>query len=450
LIGRASNVFPRRFRDEYGNRIHVADHERSLSDTDIVIRVYEVRFRLRGLATRQFVLTSGGPEHARQVLQDEYPAEHIQFGRASLMAFAYRWRASDGHWSELHAHDNVTGGRVWRGHYEWWTSRLLDAARRVATGKEVDPPGQRRTAGWPFKYVRRILRQDRGDGVTLSDIAAAFDQDSLVELPDVVTRLQALGYLNEVRSGWWRITTRGNRLRQDSEGRFSRTKALELIDEVRDRIAVLNDDRQLVYRVATAVVFGSALGTGHRVGDVDVAIELERRHMSDDAHRRAFDAAVERAPDYLRTIHQQLSWPEKEVWNAILGTGRGRVSVRGLRELANLFESEKVKPSYCVIHGSWRPPRRPTRRRVRITPAVRRVLKALAEGRSLRRDRTSGESRYNLGARLIEPAIADVLLAADSVRDRQLHPTSDLLTNEWVLSAAGYAALERGYFRVNR
>lgn len=172
--------------------------------------------------------------------------------------------------------------------------------------------------------------------------------------------------------------------------------------------------------------------------------------MSDDAHRRAFDAAVQRAPDHLRTIYQQLSWPEKEVRNAILGTGRGRVSIRGLRELANLFESEEVKPSYRVIHGSWRRPRRLTRRRVRITPSVGRVLKALADGRSLRRDRTGGESRYKLAARFIDTAIADLLLAADAVRDRQLHPASDLITDEWVLSAAGYAALERGYCRVNR
>src|SRR5262249_38464400 len=140
-------------------------------------------------------------------------------------------------------------------------------------------------AGWPFKHVRRALRQDKGDGLTLQSVARVFPRDCHVELPDVISRLQTLGYLKEQMPGWWRTTASGARLRRLSEGRFARERALDLVKDLRTRIRKINADSKYVWKIKTAVVFGSVLENQQRVGDVDVAVLLERRYSDDGRHK---------------------------------------------------------------------------------------------------------------------------------------------------------------------
>lgn len=380
--------------DEHGDWIRFAD-QRLASVFDrahILVRMYTVTFQLNGVTTRQNVITSEDRIDAARRLTAQYPKAEIRVLRSALTAVSWRWMYQDGSLSEPDAHDNVTGETVDRGYYEWWTSDLLAAARRVAAGKPLDIREAGRTprtiAGWLFRDVRRVLRQERGEGFVLQDVAQVFPPDRRIELPEVIKRLTILGYLDERAPGWWRVTRKGRRFRERSEGRFSRLRALALIANLNDRIATINADSKYLYKVKTAVVFGSALDEHERVGDVDVAVQFVARHSDREKHEQAYASARDRAPSHVRqTIAGHVTWPSVEVQAALVEQDRRRISLRDLDELERLFAAEPRPPKYQVIFGSWTPPKRLGRKRLTVNSSAKELMKRLVGGRIVRRRR---------------------------------------------------------------
>src|SRR5205823_6432744 len=97
------------------------------------------------------------------------------------------------------------------------------------------------------------------------------------ELPQLLIRLKALGYLTQMGTTW-SLTARGRKVRGQSQGRITRTAALRVVDRLNQRIKDINRNASYCYKIDVAVVFGSVLDPKkERVGDVDVAYRLAPR-----------------------------------------------------------------------------------------------------------------------------------------------------------------------------
>ncbi len=141
-------------------------------------------------------------------------------------------------------------------------------------------------AAWRFRDFRRLLRQDRGDGFVLPEAVDAMPETHHENLPSVLTRLTELGLLEEEAPGWWRVTNKGRKHRERSEGRFTKGRAVQLLSGLKERIAAVNADSKYVVRFETAVHFGSVLEEREWVGDVEAGAALRRRRRGQESRSR--------------------------------------------------------------------------------------------------------------------------------------------------------------------
>jgi len=78
--------------------------------------------------------------------------------------------------------------------------------------------------------------------------------------------------------GTWRNTMAGNALANATAAApISRADADRVLNAFLIRVGIVNDAKTSLYRVGKVVVFGSYLGNQDRVGDIDLAIRLDRR-----------------------------------------------------------------------------------------------------------------------------------------------------------------------------
>ncbi len=137
--------------------------------------------------------------------------------------------------------------------------------------------------------------------------------------------------------------------------KLTRAKADVLVRDLLDRVACINTSADYAYTITAVVVFGSYLTDAPKIGDLDVAVGLERRSM-DDAEQarleqRAYNAAT---GSQLMTVFAQAAWPKIFVFRAI----RHRHLGISLHELSDLeaFYRHGTRVSYRVLVGSWTPP----------------------------------------------------------------------------------------------
>jgi hypothetical protein len=146
----------------------------------------------------------------------------------------------------------------------------------------------------------------------------------------LVYSLGRLGYVEVVRQqrpGTWRNTMAGNALANATAAPpISRPVADRLLKEFLVRVRTVNGDPSWLYRVGKVVVFGSYLSNQQWVGDIDLAIQLDRRPEFAKNWPEALLARAEAAANQGRRFHgflERLSWPETEVSRYLRGGGRG-------------------------------------------------------------------------------------------------------------------------------
>ena len=170
--------------------------------------------------------------------------------------------------------------------------------------------------GVPLTVIRTLFRRAGLEGV----LTAGFVREILrVSEPKAGTLLRALmtaGILKREKDGRWDLTTAGIRLRGSSAAKpLLRRTAEGLLDDLLQRIAALNEDSHFLARVDKAIVFGSYLSGGDRLGDVDVAVHLVPRSPDPKKHREANDRRVaeeEKNGRRFRTFLDQAFWREQE------------------------------------------------------------------------------------------------------------------------------------------
>ena len=106
---------------------------------------------------------------------------------------------------------------------------------------------------------------------------------------------------------------------------ISRAHAERQLKEFLARVETVNADESWPHRIGKVVLFGSYLSSQESVGDIDLAIRLERRaifadHWPEAVLARA-DAAARQGRRF-RGVLERLAWAEKEVKQYLRGGKR--------------------------------------------------------------------------------------------------------------------------------
>jgi len=142
----------------------------------------------------------------------------------------------------------------------------------------------------------------------------------------LVYALRRLGYVEVVphrRPGTWRNTIAGNALANaTAASAVARADADRLLHEFLTRVSIVNGDPSSLYRVAKVVVFGSYLKSQQWMGDIDLAIRLDRRQEYAACWPEALLARAETAAKHgrhFRSFLERLAWAETELKRYLRG-----------------------------------------------------------------------------------------------------------------------------------
>lgn len=96
---------------------------------------------------------------------------------------------------------------------------------------------------------------------------------------------------------------------------ITREKADNLLKEILERIKQINDTPEYVYKVSSAKIFGSYLSEKEILGDLDIAVKLDRK-VDGAAFMELCKKRIELAYNTGRNFSnyiEQLDWPRREV-----------------------------------------------------------------------------------------------------------------------------------------
>jgi hypothetical protein len=198
-------------------------------------------------------------------------------------------------------------------------------------------------AGYAASVIRRLLRK-----MGSAHIAQEFVEKNLgcspKEAARLISCLERAGYLAARGDGnnrhLYRKTTQGNRLAEASLRPISRTTAHRVLQGFVQRVRKVNSNRSFLFTITAAVVFGSAASDAEELGDVDVAVRLERKVDDWETHvRLSYDRVWEarRRGKQFRNITEQVFWPAIEIRN-FLKSGTRQLNIHEFDELSRLPE----------------------------------------------------------------------------------------------------------------
>jgi predicted nucleotidyltransferase len=115
----------------------------------------------------------------------------------------------------------------------------------------------------------------------------------------------------------FQVATRGHAFANATAAKpISRRTAERVLREFVDRVNAVNASKEYAFNVKSAVLFGSVLSCGDRLGDVDVAIDLRPRISDSAKFRQQCDRRRHLAEEQGRafpTVVEWAIWPQKEV-----------------------------------------------------------------------------------------------------------------------------------------
>ena len=125
----------------------------------------------------------------------------------------------------------------------------------------------------------------------------------------------------------FRLTIKGQTLANASAGRLLHRKTAErLLAQFLERVQRVNSTQEFVYRVEHVVLFGSILSDIDRLGDVDVAVQLQPKVDKDDAFQEwsmARRRAAEAKGRSFRGVFDWAIWPTQEIFLQLKARSRG-------------------------------------------------------------------------------------------------------------------------------
>jgi len=167
----------------------------------------------------------------------------------------------------------------------------------------------------------------------------------------LVHALITVGYLEVGLDGQLNMTpacksfTRGSAAK-----RVKRETAEVAFHKFMDRVRKANCNEDFLLKVTTVVVYGSYLGDAKRLGDLDLAVELEPRHqqLDFDALNRLYMEHFEKSGRAYRRIGYEYEWAQMEVFLFL----KNRSRTLSLHSMHDFIEMEKtVNFAYNVVLG---------------------------------------------------------------------------------------------------
>lgn len=209
-------------------------------------------------------------------------------------------------------------------------------------------------AGHPALTVRGLLRRYRVFDIDAGVVVHELGIDES-EASELLLALESLGLIESAESPRagdspaYSLTIAGNALANASAAKPIRRSTGELaLSQFMTRLDRFNGRDEYVYRVISAVLFGSMLSDAERLGDVDIAIELEAR-VSDEQRfhkrcdeRRKLEA---RRGTHFRNTMDWVVWPRTETFRAL----QARSRALSLHEWDQIVRIPGVR--YRVLYG---------------------------------------------------------------------------------------------------
>ncbi len=179
-----------------------------------------------------------------------------------------------------------------------------------------------KTAGVENVRLRNYLRKF-GDGhICVEGIMEVFSLRK-PKAEYVLDELLKLGLAESahVKSGeaptMYSTTIRGSAFGMASAAKaVSRKTATRLLREFLDRVRLSNENEAFAYRIESVVIFGSYLSEAATVNDVDLSVELMRRHSDDLAFENACTGRINlafRQGRRFQNMTDEILWPRIEI-----------------------------------------------------------------------------------------------------------------------------------------
>ena len=178
-----------------------------------------------------------------------------------------------------------------------------------------------RIAGQPVAKVRELLKRGFGWSWESSYVVKRLDVDR-AGAKKVVAALRRRGYIRKTAStssgeDLWDNTMKGNAFANATGAKpLLRTSADQRLTEFLARIDEVAKNQKFLYRVGTAILFGSYLTSKERINDIDLYLNLvpkeKDREKRDRLEQRRTEEAVRQGRTF-NTFIDQISWPQTDV-----------------------------------------------------------------------------------------------------------------------------------------
>ena len=207
-------------------------------------------------------------------------------------------------------------------------------------------------AGHSALRVRGFLRRFERGFFTLS-AAEGFMQLKSRQAAEFINDMVALELIEPTMpfgdKAAFQVATRGHAFANATAAKpIYRGTAERVLREFMDRVNAVNASKEYAFKVKSAVLFGSMLSCADRLGDVDVAIDLQRRILDSAKFRQQCDRRRHLAEEQGRAFSTAIdwaTWPEKEVVLQLKARSRS-LSLHGFDQL---MEMENLR--YRILVG---------------------------------------------------------------------------------------------------
>ena len=207
-------------------------------------------------------------------------------------------------------------------------------------------------AGHPALRVRGFLRRFE-HGFFMLSAAEGFMQLKSQQAAEFINDMVALELIEPTMpfkdQAAFQVATRGHAFANATATKpISRGTAERVLRDFMDRVNAVNASKEYAFKVKIAVLFGSMLSCVDRLGDVDVAIDLQRRISDSTKFRKQCDRrrhlAVEQGRAFSTAV-DWATWPKKEVMLQLKARSRSL----SLHRFGQLVEMENLR--YRILVG---------------------------------------------------------------------------------------------------
>ncbi len=177
-------------------------------------------------------------------------------------------------------------------------------------------------AGYPALQVRNFIRRYRFSYFHLSEAEEGLSLNQS-EAECFIRNMIDIGFLSlanlhgAVDSPAYEITRQGQELANASAARpITRKTAERLLQEFMNRVWLANDKKMFAYKIESVVLFGSMLSDKGRLGDIDIALELQPITTNQEEFQKLYQARYRFSygpRPKLSSDFEKAAWPMLEV-----------------------------------------------------------------------------------------------------------------------------------------